>query len=415
MSASARHTAFGASLVLGMLALVVGGLLQVARPAPAVLPSAGGVLPASVSFIVKSQVPIRPYPRALAAADFDRDGHVDLAVVNSSAATVTILFGTGTGDFRSPHATRVPAHADSIAVADVNRDGKLDLVVGVSAGRGSVSVLLGKGDGTFGHAHTSILGGSDGIRNPGTVSVADVNSDRRPDLVAARGDKVLVLPGRGDGTFKPARAYLADATGSIASFAVGKLDGDRTPDVVAGSQEGANVPEGAISVLRGTGSGGFRAPRTTRTGMLIPDKLALRDVNGDGRRDLLVANTAAAVDNGAGDHDYAAIVVSLGRGNGTFSRLAEYDFDSQGPDAFRVADFNRDGKLDLLTASPYGMTLFLGNGDGTFQAPDQFDTTPRVGGALVAVADFDGDGRPDIAVGAASGHELSVFLNRAQP
>jgi hypothetical protein len=363
-----------------------------------------------VSFIVKSRVPVRPYPRALAAADFDRNGHVDLAVVNSSPDTVTILFGTGTGAFRSPHATRVPAHADSIAVADVDRDGKLDLLVGVSAGRGSVSALLGRGDGTFGRPHTYVLGGSAGIRNPGTLSVADLNGDRRPDIVAARGNKVVVLLGRGDGTFKPSRAYLADAAGSIASFAVGKLDGDRTPDVVAGSQEGVNGPEGAVSVLRGTGSGGFKAPRTTRTGMLVPDKLALRDVNGDGKPDLLVANTAAAV-----DRDYAAIVVSLGRGNGTFSRLAEYDFDSQGPSAFRVADFNRDGKLDLLTASPYGMTLFLGNGDGTFQALDQFDTTLRVGGALVAVADFDGDGRPDIAVAAGLGHELSVFLNRAQP
>ena len=276
-------------------------------------------------------------------------------------------------------------------------------------------MLLGRGDGTFGRPHTYVLGGSAGIRNPGTLSVADLNGDRKPDIVAARGNKVVVLLGRGDGTFKSSRAYLADAAGSIASFAVGKLDGDRTPDVVAGSQEGVNVPGGAVSVLRGTGSGGFKAPRTTRTGMLIPDKLALRDVNGDGTPDLLVANTAAAVDNEAGDHDYAAIVVSLGRGNGTFFRLAEYDFDSQGPSAFRVADFNRDGEFDLLTASPYGMTLFLGNGDGTFQAPDHFDTTPRVGGALVAVADFDGDGRPDIAVAAGSGHELSVFLNRAEP
>ena len=175
------------------------------------------------------------------------------------------------------------------------------------------------------------------------------------------------------------------------------------------------MPEGAVGVLRGTAAGGFKAPRTTRTGMLIPDKLALRDVNGDGKPDLLVANTAAAVDNGAGDHDYSAIVVSLGRGNGTFSRLTEYDFDSQGPSAFRVADFNRDGKLDLLTASPYGMTLSLGRGDGTFQALDQFDTTSRVGGALVAVADFNGDGRPDLAVAAMAGHELSVFVNRTQP
>jgi FG-GAP-like repeat/FG-GAP repeat len=415
MPGPARHTVFGASIVLGLLALTGVGFLQAPRPAPAVLTRAGGAPPAAASFIVKSRVPIHPNPRALAAADFDRDGHKDLAVVNGSLHTVTILFGTGTAHFVSPHATRVPANADSIAVADIDRNGRLDLVVGVSAGRGSVSVLLGKGDGTFARPHTNVLGGSAGTRNPGTLSVADLNGDQRPDIIAARAGKVLVLLGRGDGTFRPARAFLADAPGSIASFVVGRLDGDRAPDVVAGSQDGVNVPVGAVSVLRGTGSGGFRTPRTTRTGLLIPDKLAVRDVNGDGKPDLLVANTAAAIDHEAGDHDYAAIVVSLGRGTGTFSRLAEYDFGMQGPSAFLVADFNRDGRPDLLHASTAGLTQLLGNGDGTFQAPDQFDTTPRLGGALVALGDFDGDGRPDLAVAAMAGHELSVFVNRAQP
>ncbi len=415
MSAPARHTAFWASLVLGLLAIAAVVLLQAARPTPAVLSSAGGAPPAELSFKVETRVPIRPYPRALAAADFDRDGHKDLAVVNNSPDTVTILFGTGTAHFVSPHATRVPANADSIAVADVDRNGRLDLVVGVSAGRGSVSVLLGKGDGTFARPHTTVLGGSAGTRNPGTLSVADLNGDHRPDIIAARAGRVLVLLGRGDGTFKPARGCLADAAGSIASFAVGRLDGDHTPDVVAGSQEGVNMPVGAVSVLRGTDSGGFRTPRTTRTGLLIPDKLALRDVNGDGKPDLLVANTAAAIDHEAGDHDYAAIAVSIGRGNGTFSRLEEYDFGMQGASAFLVADFNRDGRLDLLHASTAGMTQLLANGDGTFQAPDQFDTTPRVGGALVALGDFDSDGRPDLAVAAMAGHELSVFVNRTQP
>ena len=415
MSASAGRSAFGASLVLGLLVLAGAGLLQGTRPAPAVLPGSGRALPAAVSFIAKSPVPIRPHPSALAAGDFDRDGRMDLAVVDSSPHTVTILFGTGAGGFVSPRTARVPPAADSIAVADVDRDGQPDLIVGASAGRGSISVLIGKGEGAFARPHTYVLGGNAGTRNPGTLSVADLNGDQRPDIIAARGDKVLVLLGRGDGAFKPARSYLADGAGSVSSFAVGRTDGDRAPDVVAGSQEGVNAPVGTLSVLHGTGSGGFSTARRTRPDRLIPEKLALLDVSGDGKPDLLVACTAATTDQETGDQDHAVIVVSLGRGSGVFSRRVEYDVGTQAPTAFLVRDFNHDGRADLLLASTAGLTQLLGNGDGTFQAPRRVDATPRMGGALVVAADFDGDGRPDLAVAAMADDELSVFVNATGP
>jgi len=396
-----QRIALVGSLVLGVLAIAATGLPQstLADPLP-------------VSFVLRTQIPLHPSPRALAVGDFNRDGRIDLAVVNGSAATVSILFGTGNGKFVAPRAVRVPANADSIAVSYINGGGKEDLVVGATThASGSITALLGGGDGSFGKRHTYPLGYSAGIRNAGTVSVTDVNGDQSPDIVAARGSRVMVLLGRGDGTCRAARAYLADANGSIASFALGKLNGDAAPDVVAGSQEGVNTPAGALSTMFGA-AGGFGRARTTSTGLLIPDRLALRDVDHDGKLDLIVANTADVMDYGSGGQNHAAIVVSLGLGDGSFSRLAEYDFGTLGPSALKLADFNGDGNVDLLAASGEGLDLLLGNGDGSFQSANRFDATPRVGGALVAVGDFDNDGQPDLAVAAASGDQLSIFLNR---
>jgi len=172
------------------------------------------------------------------------------------------------------------------------------------------------------------------------------------------------------------------------------------------------VPVGALNVLLGQGNGSFRARGAERSGYLIPDRLALADVDQDGKLDLLVANTADASDWGvSGGQNYAAVVVSLGRGDGTFARLAEYDFGSFGPTAFQVADLNGDGHPDLLFASVEGLYLLLGNGDGSFQAASQFDGTHRVGGALAAVGDFDGDGRLDVAAAGRAGRTLSIYLN----
>jgi FG-GAP-like repeat len=374
------------------------------------------VAPAPASLLLERQIWIRPYPRALAVGDFNRDGRKDVALINNGSAKVSILFGMGKGNFGMRRAFAIPKSADSIAVADLNGGGKQDLIIGVDASYGrqaTVSVLLGKGDGTFRARRTYGLGYAEGTRSSATLAIVDLNGDRHPDIVSAKGDRLMVLLGRGNGTFRAAHAYLADSAGSIASFALGKLDGNGAPDAVAGSQEGVNVPIGALSVLLGKGNGGFKAASTQRTDFLIPDELALADVNHDGKRDLLVANTADVIDHDQYGSNYSAIVVSFGRGDGTFSQTAEYDVGSYGPSAFKLADFNGDGNLDLLLASVEGLCLLLGYGDGSFQAGNQFDTTHRVGGALVAVGDFNKDGKPDLAVAGAGGRTLSIFLNRS--
>jgi hypothetical protein len=409
-------------LAAALLVLAVTTLRQGSRstaeglPSKGVRPSPAGVtdkLPdaAPASFVLTRNFAIHSYPDALAVGDFNRDGNQDLAVLNGEAASVTLLFGRGNGDFGPRGDVRVPQNADSLGVADLNRDGKLDLIVGVEASQGkqgTISVRLGHGDGTFAARRTYGLGYGAGTRRVAALAIVDLNRDRRLDILTASGDRVRVLLGRGDGTFGARHAYVADAGGSITSFALGDLNGDGVKDVVAGSQEGVNQPTGALSVLLGRGNGALRAARTHATGFLIPDKLAAADLNRDGKRDLLSANTADVLDYDGGPN-YCALVVSLGRGDSTFAQVAEYDFGSQGPSAFKVFDFNGDGDADLLVASVEGMYLLRGNGDGSFQAPVEFDATKRPGGALVAVADFDRDGKPELAVAGAGGDTLSIW------
>jgi hypothetical protein len=371
-----------------------------------------------VSFAPKRDALVGLYPRALAIGDFNSDGKPDLAVLSRDSASVSILLGKGNGSFAPRHSFAVAKASALIAVADLNRDGKPDLVIPVDPALGkqsAVSVLLGNGDGTFAARHNYSLGHGDEAAHgeARALAIADLNGDHRLDIVTADYDHVRVLLGRGDGSFGAPHGSLVVAYSEIDSLALGDLNGDGAKDVVAGSQELANQPEGALSVLLNKGDGSFKAAVTQGTGVLLPERLAVADVNHDGKRDLLVANYADVFDWGYGQPDYCAVVVYLGKGDGSFAKAAEYDSGQWSADVLKVADFNADGNADLLVTTGSGFDLLLGNGDGSFQAPVEFDSTSWGGGAVGAVADFNGDGKPDFAVAAREGNTVSVSLNRS--
>ena len=161
-----------------------------------------------------------------------------------------------------------------------------------------------------------------------------------------------------------------------------------------------------INVLLGKGGGGLGPGLTTQTGELLPGDMALADLNGDGNRDLVVNYTDDTIDYGGGTEN-AAIVVSLGNGGGTFTQAHRYDLPELGDGALVLRDLNGDGIRDAIVVSNSGLDVLLGDGTGGFEAP--IATPHWTGDATLAVPDFKGDRKPDMAVSDVK--TLSIFLN----
>jgi len=291
--------------------------------------------------------------------------------------------------------------ATSVAVADVNGDGKPDLVV-ANAGSNSVAVLLGNGDGTF---QAAVLYGSGGIE-PDSVAVADVNGDGSPDLIVANSGSgnIGVLLGNCDGTFQTAVTY-ASGGALPQSVAVADVNGDGKPDLVVanecGSDSDGDCTPGTVSVLLGNGNGTFQAAVPYGSAW-YPMSVTVADVNGDGNPDLLVAGFLCGGAESCGD-GFAGVL--LGNGGGTFEPAALYGSGGFDPDSIAVADLDGDGTLDLVVANffsddmgdPGTVGVLLGNGNGTFQVAVPYGSG-GYGAWSVAVADVNGDGKPDVVV-----------------
>jgi hypothetical protein len=300
--------------------------------------------------------------------------------------------------------------AESVAVADVNGDGKPDLVVANCGsqfdcfGEGLIGILLGNGDGTFQPVATYGTGGGFAL----SVAVGDLNGDGKPDLVVANYytygyGSLEVLMGNGDGTFQTAVPYFSGASGPY-SVAVADLNGDGKLDVIVANcsksgLSGCPSGDGAVSVLLGNGDGTLQSYEIYDSGGAWARSLAVADVNGDGKLDILVANGFSCT-----------VGELLGNGDGTFQpvvTLAGCGLDPLGgPGSVSIADVNGDGKPDLLLGMN-GVGVALGNGDGTFQAIVSYDVGQGV--ELLAVGDMNGDGKPDVAILATPG--AGVILN----
>src|SRR3989441_933927 len=379
------------------------------------------------------------YAYGVAVGDINGDGNLDLFVANFCADStcasggVAVFLGKGDGSFQ-PVVTYGSGGLDSysVAVGDVNEDGKPDLLVanyysadGNYYSNGTVGVLLGNGDGTFQAAVSYGSGGS----GPVSLAVADVNGDGKPDVVVANqcassdctNGTVGVLFGKGNSTFGRVVSY--ESGGYQASWvAVADVSGDGRPDLLVANQcaSSNNCANGTIGVLLQNADGSFQTAVSYPSGGYYAYSLGVSDVNGDGKPDLVVANQCATNSSCAN----GIVGVLLGNGDGTFQPALA--FSSGGKFAFSVAiaDVNGDGKPDLLIANEYASTanqstgtvaVLLGNGDGTFQPAVTYGS----GGQYfytVAIADVNGDGRPDLllanqcAIGGCTGGTLGVLL-----
>jgi hypothetical protein len=365
---------------------------------------------------------------SVAVADVNGDGKPDLLVANQNCGdcegVVSVLLGNGDGTFQPLQTYDSGGHnAFSIAVADVNGDGKPDLLVAnlcTLCANGVIGVLLGNGDGTFQAAQTYNSGGI----GAHSVAVADVNGDGKPDLLVAIGCEacstggVSVLLGNGDGTFQPAKVYYSGGS-DASSVAVADVNGDRKPDLLVANEGGTGL-NGSVAVLLGNGDGTFQAAVSYSSGGKEASSLAVADVNGDNKLDLLVADVCLTIDCPSG-----AAGVLLGNGDGTFQAVKTYSSGSFLATSIAVADVNGDNKPDLLVANwgpsnPLSnVSVLLGNGDGTFQKAQIYNSGGQYANAIAA-ADVNGDGKIDLLVANEGGGEggtgaVGVLLNNALP
>jgi hypothetical protein len=323
-------------------------------------------------------------------ADFNGDGKPDILTSDG-----TMNVGNGDGTFTlgtSISSSPVPV----LAVVDFNGDGKADVL---EQGTGTLLVLLGKGDGTF-QAPVSTASGA----SLAGVIVGDVNGDGKPDVLGVFNNALIVYLGKGDGTFASGVPYSLGVTtsGAAITTVLGDFNGDGKTDAAVLIEGTVGVGAGPGLVLLGNGDGTFRSP-VTSTGVFDPGEVVTGDFNGDGKLDLVIGNTNSDC-NGTTCLDPAGIYLSLGNGDGTFQAPTQTSF----PDgAFAVADVNGDGNLDVILNNAWSFAqIFLGNGDGTFSndsdyvlnMPSPFSNAPST---ATVVADFNLDGKMDIAAGGA--------------
>jgi len=337
-----------------------------------------------IAFQPAQNYPVGSNPIWVVPGDFNNDGNRDLAVINHGDPTVgdpggvSILFGKGDGTFQPAKNVAIGKNCTSAVVGDFDGDGNEDLALlrpgdATVSDDGDVTIFLGNGDGTFRQGQVLTPG-----KNPSSeyfsIAAADLNGDQRLDLVVANsGDKTFsVLLGNGNGTFQSPVAYPMGV--QPRSIFVADLAGSGEKDVVVfGLFE--------VQPWLANGDGTFRQGSSfSNNGVLAGD------LNGDKKADLVVTPFVLCL-----FHPCSPVYpeVRLGNGDGTFQSPQI----NLGQSVTAAGDFDGDGKLDLAgTANGPQIQILPGNGDGTFLAP----IIASSNGTLNEVLDVNGDSAPDL-------------------
>ena len=335
-------------------------------------------------------------PDSIAVADFNSDGFLDVAVTNNGSQAVGVLMGQASGGFAKAKTFPTTGTNPSwVVTSDFNGDGKKDLAIGHHMHPTKIDVQLGKGDGTFALARTITLS-TRAIH----MAVDDLNRDGKSDLIVTSYDvaKVGVLLGTGDGDFTSPQ-WFSSGAGGTAAFTIGDFNADGHRDLAVYNWP---TPNTSVGILLGKGDGTFRDPVTYACPYSgAYSSLTAGDVNGDGKSDLAIASQSNQT-----------VDVWLGRGDGSFQPTSTYKSAGSKSQAVAIADFNRDGLNDLAVNNMDGRSvgILLNKGAGLFGTAVAYDTG---GGhpSWPTVADFNRDGNPDLAIANDSSANIGILVN----
>jgi hypothetical protein len=353
-------------------------------------------------------IPVGKAPAFIAIADVNHDGKPDVIVANTDEGTISVLLGDGKRHFAPAPGSPFPCgdNPNDIAVADMNGDGNPDLVI-ANTGTPYLTILLGDGKGGFKPSPHSPFSTESHPHVHG-VAVADFTGDSKPDVATDSWgrDEILMIPGDGEGNLILPGKPFHTGRHPYQRLRSADFNKDGHPDLVT-----TNLGGNTVTILLGDGKGGFRdAPGSPFPAGVFPWAVAVDDMNNDSNLDLAVI----PYDRDIQDPKQLGVSVLLGDGKGGFTTMRGSPFSlagCQGPARVATGDINGDGFRDIVVSCAQNdkLFLFMGSKDGTYQISTR---DLQTGWSGVAIADLDGDGKDDIVVSNNSSGTVTILFSK---